>query len=178
MTLLTFDDDQDEIIELVDSSFFYVFTIIVIYLIYKHSIPNFAFLEASVSEGRSVNFVTVQFVKDFLATFSLMLRFYILLFRMNVYDTLEDFFDSYYIFIGDFDDDEYLNELFLSIHGTILFTFDNHDDWSLFIEDEKDFSSDLFYSYYVVFESLLQAYKLRNRKIYLTQHNNYKIDQS
>jgi len=65
MTLLTFDDDQDEIIELVDSSFFYVFTIIVIYLIYKHSIHYFAFLEASVSEGRSVNFVTVQFVKDF-----------------------------------------------------------------------------------------------------------------
>jgi len=150
MTLLTFDDDQDEIIELVDSSFFYVFTIIVIYLIYKHSIHYFAFLEASVSEGRSVNFVTVQFVKDFLATFSLMLRFYILLFRMNVYDTLEDFFDSYYIFIGDFDDDEYLNELFLSIHGTILFTFDNHDDRSFLFEDENDFSSDLFYSYYVV----------------------------
>jgi hypothetical protein len=128
MTLLTFDDDQDEIIELVDSSFFYVFTIIVIYLIYKHSIHYFAFLEASVSEGRSVNFVTVQ----------------------NVYDTLEDFFDSYYIFIGDFDDDEYLNELFLSIHGTILFTFDNHDDRSFLFEDENDFSSDLFYSYYVV----------------------------
>ena len=80
MALLTFDDDQDEIIELVDSSFFYVFTIVVFYLIYKHSIHYFAFLEASVSEGRSVNFVTVQFVKDFLATFSLMLRFYILLF--------------------------------------------------------------------------------------------------
>ena len=150
MTLLTFDDDQDEIIEFVDSSFFYMFTIVVLYLIYKHSIHYFAFLEASVSEGRSVNFVTVQFVKDFLATFSLMLRFYILLFRMNVYDTLEDFFDSYYIFIGDFDDDEYLNELFLSIHGTILFTFDNHDDRSFLFEDENDFSADLFYSYYVI----------------------------
>ena len=150
MTLLTFDDDQDEIIEFVDSSFFYMFSIVVLYLIYKHSIHYFAFLEASVSEGRSVNFVTVQFVKDFLATFSLMLRFYILLFRMNVYDTLEDFFDSYYIFIGDFDDDEYLNELFLSIHGTILFTFDNHDDRSFLFEDENDFASDLFYSYYVI----------------------------
>jgi len=123
---------------------------VVLYLIYKHSIHYFAFLEASVSEGRSVNFVTVQFVKDFLATFSLMLRFYILLFRMNVYDTLEDFFDSYYIFIGDFDDDEYLNELFLSIHGTILFTLDNHDDRSFLFEDENDFSGDLFYTYYVI----------------------------
>lgn len=150
MTLLTFDDDQDEIIEFVDSSFFYMFTMVVLYLIYKHSIHYFAFLEASVSEGRSVNFVTVQFVKDFLATFSLMLRFYILLFRMNVYDTLEDFFDSYYIFIGDFDDDEYLNELFLSIHGTILFTLDNHDDRSFLFEDENDFSGDLFYTYYVI----------------------------
>lgn len=154
MTLLTFDDDQDEIIEFVDSSFFYMFTIVVLYLIYKHSIHYFSFLEASVSEGRSVNFVTVQFVKDFLATFSLMLRFYILLFRMNVYDTLEDFFDSYYIFIGDFDDDEYLNELFLSIHGTILFTLDNHDDRSFLFEDENDFSTDLFYSYYVIWGKL------------------------
>jgi len=73
---------------------------------------------------------------------------------MNVYDTLEDFFDSYYIFIGDFDDDEYFQELFLSIHGTILFTLDNHDDRSFLLEDESDFMSDFFYMYYVAWGKL------------------------
>jgi hypothetical protein len=149
MTLFTFDDDQEEMIEFVDTFFFYIFTTVVLYLIYKHSIHYFAFLEASVVQGRSVKFI-IQFRNDFLATFSLMLRFYILLFRMNVYDTLEDFFDSYYIFIGDFDDDEYLNELFLSIHGTILFTLDNHDDRSFLFEDENDFMLDLFFIYYML----------------------------
>jgi hypothetical protein len=69
---------------------------------------------------------------------------------MNVYDNLDDFFDSYYIFVGDFDDDEYLNELFLSIHGTILFTLYNNDDRSFLLEDENDFSNDFFYTYFVL----------------------------
>jgi len=147
---MAFDDDQEEIIEFMDTCFFYFFSIIVSYLVYKHSIHYFAFLDASESKGRSVGFVTKQFFKDFLNTFSLLLRFYILLFRINVYDTLDDFFDSYYIFVGDFDDDEYLNELFLSIHGTILFTLDNNDDRSFLLEDENDFSNDLFYTYFVL----------------------------
>ena len=136
---MAFDDDQEEVIELLDTSFFYFFSIVVFYLCYKYSVHYFAFLEASVSEGRTVSFVASQFSKDFLNTFSLMLRFYTLLFRMNVYDTLDDFFDSYYIFVGDFDDDEYLSELFLSIHGNLLFTLDNNDDRSFLYEDENDF---------------------------------------
>jgi hypothetical protein len=147
MVLLTFDDDQEEMIEFIDTFFFYIFTTVIAYFVYKHSIHYFSFLEASIDQGRTVKFIA-QFKNDFLGTFSLVLRFYILLFRMNVYDTLEDFFDSYYIFIGDFDDDEYLTELFLSIHGTILFTIDNHDDRSFLLEDESDFSFDLFFLYY------------------------------
>jgi len=154
IAIMTFDDDQEEIIEFMDTCFFYFFSIVVSYLCYKHSIHYFAFLDASESKGRSVGFVTKQFFKDFLNTFSLLLRFYILLFRINVYDTLDDFFDSYYIFVGDFDDDEYLNELFLSIHGTILFTLDNNDDRSFLLEDENDFSNDLFYTYFVIWGKL------------------------
>ena len=154
MTVMAFDDDQEEVIEFLDTSFFYFFTVVVIYLCYKYSIHYFAFLEASVSEGRTVSFVASQFSKDFLNTFSLMLRFYTLLFRMNVYDTLDDFFDSYYIFVGDFDDDEYLTELFLSIHGNLLFTLDNNDDRSFLFEDENDFHWDLFYIYFVVWGKL------------------------
>ena len=154
MTIMAFDDDQEEVIELLDTSFFYFFSIVVFYLCYKYSVHYFAFLEASVSEGRTVSFVASQFSKDFLNTFSLMLRFYTLLFRMNVYDTLDDFFDSYYIFVGDFDDDEYLSELFLSIHGNLLFTLDNNDDRSFLYEDENDFHWDLFYIYFVVWGKL------------------------
>ena len=150
VTLLTFDDDQEEVIEFVDTFFFYFFTIIILYFILRHSIHYFSFLEASVSEGRNVNYLILQFRNDFLGSFSLLLRFYTLLFRMNVYDTLEDFFDSYYIFIGDFDDDEYINELFFSLHNTLFFTLDNHDDRSFLFEDENDFSNDLFFIYFMV----------------------------
>jgi hypothetical protein len=148
--LLTFDDDQEEVIEFVDTFFFYFFTIIILYFILRHSIHYFSFLEASVSEGRNVNYLVLQFRNDFLGSFSLLLRFYTLLFRMNVYDTLEDFFDSYYIFVGDFDDDEYINELFFSLHNTLFFTLDNHDDRSFLFEDENDFSNDLFFIYFMV----------------------------
>jgi hypothetical protein len=150
VTLLTFDDDQEEVIEFVDTFFFYFFTIIILYFILRHSIHYFSFLEASVSEGRNVNYLVLQFRNDFLGSFSLLLRFYTLLFRMNVYDTLEDFFDSYYIFVGDFDDDEYINELFFSLHNTLFFTLDNHDDRSFLFEDENDFSNDLFFIYFMV----------------------------
>ena len=49
-----------------------------------------------------------------------------------------------------FDDDEYLNELFLSIHGTIFFTMHNQDDRSFLLEDENDFSNDFFFTYFVL----------------------------
>ena len=88
--------------------------------------------------------------KDFLNTLGLLLRFYILLFRINVYDMLDDFFDSYYIFVGDFDEDEYLSELFFATHGTLLFLPENGFDGSFIGEDESDFSRDLFYIYFVI----------------------------
>lgn len=154
MTLMTFDDDQEEVIETINSCFFYFFTIVVSYLGYKYSIHYFAFLEASVAEGRTVGFIAKQFFKDFLNTFSLLLRFYILLFRINVYDTLEDFFDSYYIFVGDFDDDEYLNETFISLYGNMFFTSDNNDDRYVGLEDENSIFYDLFFIYFIAWGKL------------------------
>jgi hypothetical protein len=150
MVIMAFDDDQEEVIEFIDTSFFNFLTLIILYLCYKYSIHYFAFLEASVAEGRTVVYVATQFFKDFLNTFSLMLRFYVLVLRINIYDIFDDILDSYYVFIIDFDDDEYLNELFLSIHGTLFFTNDNHDDRSFLLEDESGFASDLFYLYFLV----------------------------
>lgn len=153
-TLMTFDDSQEEIIEFVDGSFFYFFVLITFYICFKYSIHYFAFLEASVVEGRSVGFIAKQVFKDFLNTLSLFLRFYILLLRVNVYDTLDDFLDSYYIFIGDFDEDEYLNEMFLSIYGSLLFLSENDYDTSYLLEDEHDFFNDWFYLYFVIWGKL------------------------
>lgn len=95
-------------------------------------------------------FMATQFKGDFLALFSMILRFYSLLLRLNVYDVLDDCLDFYYVFIGDFDDDEYMNESFFSLYGVILYTSDNQDDRSFLLEDENDFYGDLFYLYFLL----------------------------
>jgi len=147
---MAFDDDQEEVIEFIDTAFLNFLTLIILYLCYKYSIHYFAFLEASIAEGRTVLYVASQFFKDFLNTFSLMLRFYVLVLRINIYDIFDDILDSYYVLIIDFDDDEYFSELFLSVQGTLFFTNDNHDDRSFLLEDETSFASDLFYLYFLV----------------------------
>ena len=94
--------------------------------------------------------MATQFKGDFLALFSMILRFYSLLLRLNVYDVLDDCLDFYYVFIGDFDDDEYMNESFFSLYGVIFYTSDNQDDRSFLLEDENDFYGDLFYLYFLL----------------------------
>jgi hypothetical protein len=70
--------------------------------------------------------------------------------RLNIYDTVDDFLDSYYIFLGDFDDDEYFIDLFFSMFTVMFFDTDNNDDRSFFLEDESDLAGDLFSIYFVV----------------------------
>lgn len=149
MMATVFDDDQEELIENFHSSLFSFFCVVVAYVFYKYSIHYFAFLEPSSSEERSVAFITKQFLRDFINTFALLLRFFILLFRLNIYDTLDDFFDSYYIFVGDFDDDEYFDELFFSVYGLMFYDTDVHDDRLYSLEEESDLFMDLFYVYFL-----------------------------
>lgn len=149
MLIATFDDDQEELIEIFDTAFFSFFCILIFFLLFRYSQHYFAFLEASVAEGRNVSFITKQFFRDFINTFALFLRFFILLFRLNVYDTLDDFYDSYYIFVGDFDDDEYLNEMFFVWYAYFYIDYDNNDDRSFSLEDENEFFLDFFFLYYL-----------------------------
>jgi len=144
MLIATFDDDKEELIEVFDTSMFYFFCFIIAFLLFKYSQHYFAFLEASVTEGRSVSYITKQFFRDFINTFALFLRFFILLFRLNVYDTLDDFYDSYYVYIGDFDEDEYFSELFFSYYSLLGFEYDNHSDASYSLESENEFFSGFF----------------------------------
>lgn len=150
MVIMAFDDDQEEVIEFIDTSFFNFLFIIIVFFFYKFSIHYFSFLEASVPNSRSVIFIANQFFKDFLNTFSVLLRFYLLILRINMYDLTDDILDSYYICMIDFDDDEYLHELFFSLHGTLFFTNDNHDDRSFLLEDENSFINDFYYLYFLV----------------------------
>jgi len=147
---MTFDDDQEEMIEFIDTMFVSFFVLLTFYFVLKHSVHFFSFLEASVTGGRDNKFILKQFKSDALGVFSFAMRFYIAIIRVNVYDTAEDFLDTYYIFVGDFDDDEYLSELFFSLHGTLFFTMDNQDDRSFLLEDESSFSYDFYYIYYML----------------------------
>ena len=149
MSIAALDDDREEVTELMDTGFFYFFCIIILYLLLKYSIHYFAFLEASVVEGRSLSFIAKQFLRDGINTFALFLRFFVLLFRLNVYDTLDDFYDSYYIYVGDFDDDEYYNELFFSIFSLVFYDFDPNSDKLFSLEEESDLFLDLFYFYFI-----------------------------
>lgn len=146
---MTFDDDQEEMIELVDSLYVYFFIIITVYFVFRNSIHYLSFMEASISEKRSNGFIS-QWRADVANIVSVTFRFYMLIIRVNIYDVVEDVLDTYYVFVGDFDDDEYINELFFSLHGTLFFTMDNHDDRSFMYEDESDFSYDLYYMYYIL----------------------------
>lgn len=154
MLIATFDDDQEELIEIFSTSFFTFFCGLIGFLLFKYAQHYFAFLEASVSEGRTAAFVTKQFFRDFINTFALFLRFFILLFRLNVYDTLDDFYDSYYIFLADFDDDEYFMELFFFVYALFYIDYDNNDDRSFSLEDENEFIMDIFVIYYLCWSKL------------------------
>jgi hypothetical protein len=154
MVLMAFDDDQEEVIEFIDTSFINFLTIIIIFMLYRYSIHYFSFLEASVSEGKAVKYI-IQTGKDTINSASIFLRFYLLVLRINIYDFLDDIMDSYYCFLIDFDDDEYFSELLLSIHGTLFFSNDNHDDRSFLLEDENGFMGDLFYLYFLIFGKIV-----------------------
>jgi hypothetical protein len=70
--------------------------------------------------------------------------------RLNIYDGVDDVLDSYYIFVADFDEDEYFIDLFFSMFTVLFFDNDVNDDRSFLFEDEVDFTGDLFTLYFVL----------------------------
>jgi hypothetical protein len=80
---MTFDDDQDEMLELVDCLYVYFFTVMLMYLVYKHSIHFLSFMEASLNERRSNNFLN-QFRTDISNVVLVFVRFYMTMVRVNI----------------------------------------------------------------------------------------------
>jgi hypothetical protein len=149
MMIATFDDDQEELMETFTSMSFYAFLGVFVYFLYRYSIHYFSFLAASDSKRESLSLFS-QFAVDFLDTIGLLLRFIVLMARLNLYDFLDDLLDSYYIFFCDFDDEEYFSDLLFSTFSVMFFDTDNHDDRSFFFEDEIDLSNDLFSLYFII----------------------------
>jgi len=152
--LMSYDDLNLEIIELFNLILVFFFLFIIIYLLFKYSLHYFAFLEPTVTEGKSNLFILKQFVRDMSNTFALFLRFFLLLFRLNIYDGLDDFLDSYALFFYDFDED---NLLFNSNnYNNNDFNCDNSSDLN---QQDKEITlfnfEDLFKSYLLYFFEII-----------------------
>lgn len=148
--LMTYDDTNVELIELLHSFVCLFFVFVIVYLLYRYSIHYFAFLENTVSDGYSTAYILKQFVRDVSNTFALFLRFFLLLFRLNIYDGLDDFLDSYYIFFIDFDEDSYFDELFVSFDFLFFFS-DNREDVLFYKPTEFEWWGDLFTKFFILF---------------------------
>ena len=154
LNITTFKDMYQEPIEALNTFLFKLFLLIYLFFLYKNSIHYFSFLEASVSD-RGVLSMFIQFVKDFANSFVLLLRFITLLFRLNIYDAVDDVLDSNYIFICDFEDDSFYVDFFGTFYKSILINNDSFGDKTIFLESSLDFSGDLFFVYFILCGKLI-----------------------
>ena len=96
--------------------------------------------------------IVEQFTSDLLSVVALSVRFYILLFRINVYDMLDDCFDSYYIFVGDFAENTYTSEALVRVTNEAVSTFaDNQADTALTNDTFGDTGRDLYLNLAVLY---------------------------
>lgn len=149
MMMATFDDDQEELSEFFNSMCYYFFLSTLVYYLYKYSVHYFSYLEASKGDSKAVSPIT-QFLFDALNSIALVLRFLVLMIRLNIYDGVDDVLDSYYIFMADFEEEEYFSDAFFSLFSVMTFDTDVNDDRSFLFEDEMDLSVDLFTIYFLV----------------------------
>ena len=149
MMMTTFDDDQEEVLEFFNCMCYYFFLFTLLYYFYKYSIHYFSFLEAAKNDSKSTSPVA-QATFDGLNIVGFTLRFLVLMIRLNIYDGIDDILDSYYIFLADFEEEEYFPDSFFSLFSTMSFDSDVNDDRSFLFEDEMDFSNDLFTIYFLV----------------------------
>lgn len=135
-------DNSIEFVEFLHIQLIYFLIIVIIYLIYKYSIHYFSFLEQSVIEGKSSLFILKQFIRDTSNTFALFLRFFLLLFRLNIYDGLDDFLDSYCVFFCEFNENIEITSISYIFIDNVINNFD------LFLDDMDSNSNELYFGFY------------------------------
>lgn len=149
MMLTTFDDDQEEVLEFFNCMCYYFFLFTLLYYLYKYSFHYLSFLEAAKNTSKSTS-PFAQALFDGLNIIGFTLRFMVLMIRLNIYDGIDDALDSYYIFMADFEEEEYFSDSFFSLFSTLSFDTDLYDDRSFLFEDEMDLTTDLFTVYFIV----------------------------
>lgn len=117
MLLISANDVSEEISIFLTSYYMYLFTYLICYLVVSYAVHIFSFLTLVDYSRFSLMVIFNQFRSDVQELASLLLRFYALLFRLNVYDLLEDILDSYYLFLGDFGDEYLLNNSFFTLQA-------------------------------------------------------------
>ena len=147
--IATFDDAQEELLEFFNTMCYYFFLFTMVYYLFKYSLHYFSFLEAAKGDSKST-LTFSQFLFDALNIIAFILRFLVLMIRLNIYDGVDDVLDSYYIFMADFDEEEYFTDTFFSLFSVMTFDTDLNDDRSFLFEDELDFVADLFAVYFLV----------------------------
>lgn len=155
IVLITSHDTNINTIEYVDTMITSFFLIVTLYLVCKHSIHYLSFLEGAVIKGKPLSSLFTSFVKDTLNVFLVLLRFSLLIFRINVYDVFDDFLDSYYILLDDFNDTEYLHGIFTQANSLFNFSPDNRNNKSFLMNEENDFHYDGFYLYFLSWSTLV-----------------------
>lgn len=148
MSIVSYDDDQEELIEFSSLTCFYFFLFTFAYYLYKYSIHYFSFLE-SAKRGAKATSPASQSLFDLLNVVAFVLRFLVLMVRLNIYDAVDDIIDSYYIFLVDFEEEEYFSDMWFSLFSVMSFDTDVNDDRSFLLEDEMDTSTDLFTLYFI-----------------------------
>lgn len=149
MMIATFDDDQEELLEFFNCMCYYFFLFTMVYYLYKYSVHYFSFLEPAKGDTKSTSPFS-QFLFDALNMIAFVMRFLVLMVRLNIYDGVDDVLDSYYIFMADFEEEEYFSDTFFSLFSVMSFDTDVNDDRSFLFEDEMDFSADLFTLYFLI----------------------------
>lgn len=121
------------------------FVCFVIYLI-RYNINFFSFLELSNVETSNYKYIAKQYLRDCTNIVAHILRLLLLFLRLNIYDGLDDIFDSYYVFIGDFNIYEYYDFAVLYfVHNWFL--VDNTYDLSITKYTESSYNTSSIYIY-------------------------------
>lgn len=150
VVLLSADDIFEQVSDLLLSNYVILFTLLIVYLTVLYSVHILTFIALSAYSKCSLVIITRQFKNDILDLASLLMRFYVLLFRLNVYDLLEDLFDGYYIFLGDFGDEYLLDGTLVPTAFLDGFSLSTGEENCDFEDTNPNLWFDIFKLYYFV----------------------------
>lgn len=150
LNLFLYNEVNIELISITSLNILLVFALLIFYFFYKYNLFFLIFLELSITSGKSIIYVLKQYCRDILNMLAYLLRIFLLFIRLNIYDGLDDFFDSYYIFIGDFNSYDYLEFIYLFNFNLIPSVYDNIYDKSILNYEETEIYLNLFYLYSMI----------------------------